>query len=163
MVVEYTLDAEDIASARLLAIGIRPRVELGLFAAVTLSMLAWSVSPYTYATVPLLIGLTACLGGFRMTQIAKVREAAAAAWQRNPTLRAVTAASWDDQGVTIAPASALSERILWSELRALKENERIVLLQQHSGNIHAIPKRAFTDAGMLAALKRLSRARIPAG
>jgi hypothetical protein len=32
MVVDYTLNPNDIASARLLAIGIRPGVKLGLFA-----------------------------------------------------------------------------------------------------------------------------------
>lgn len=160
MVVEYTLDPEDITAARLLAIGIRPRLELSLFASVITAMLAWSVSPWSYYMLPLLIGLTACLGGFRITQIAKVRQAAAAAFQRNPTLRRPTAASWDDRGVTIQPASAQSEKILWSELKALKENERIVLLQQYAGNIHAIPKRAFTDKAMLAGLRRLARAGI---
>lgn len=158
MVIEYTLEPEDVACARLLAIGIRPRVEVALFAAVIFGMLAWSVSPWSYPMLPLLIGLTACLGGFRLTQFGKVREAAAAAFQRNPTLRRLTCASWDDGGVTIQPASAQSERILWSELKALKENERIVLLQQHTGNIHAIPKRAFTDKTSLAVLRGLARA-----
>jgi hypothetical protein len=123
-------------------------------------MLAWSISPWTYGMLPLLIGLTACLGGFRLMQISQVRQAAAAAFQRNPTLRRLTAASWDDRGVIIHPAAGQAERILWSELRALKENERIVLLQQHSGHIHAIPKRALTDKAMLASLRRLARAGI---
>lgn len=162
MVIEYTLDPEDITAARLLAIGIRPRLELGLFAAVISGMLAWSVSPWSYGMLPLLIGLTAGLGGFRLTQIGKVRQAALAAFQRNPTLRRLTAASWDDRGVTIHPAAAQSERILWSELKAMKENERIVLLQQSTGAIHAIPKRAFTDKAMLAALRGLARAGIRA-
>lgn len=157
MFVEYTLEPEDIASARLLAIGIRPRVELGLFAVVNAAMLAWSVSPWSYNMLPLLIGLTACLGGFRLTQIGKVRQTATEAYQRNPTLRRRTAASWDDRGITIAPAAAMTERILWSDLKALKENERIVLLQQHTGAIHAIPRRAFPDKAMLVGLRRLAR------
>jgi hypothetical protein len=160
MVIEYTLDPEDITSARLLAIGIRPRIELAAFGAVIAGLLAWSVSPWSYGMLPLVIGLTACLGGFRLTQIGKVRQAAAAAFQRNPTLRRLTAATWDDRGVTIHPAAALSERILWSELKVLKENERVVLLHQRTGNIHAIPKRAFSDPEMLAGLKRLARAGI---
>ncbi len=110
--------------------------------------------------LPLLIGLTACLGGFRLMQIAQVRQAAAAAFQRNPTLRRPTAVSWDDGGVIIHPAAGQAERILWTELRALKENERIVLLQQRLGVIHAIPKRALTDKAMLASLRRLARAGI---
>ena len=110
--------------------------------------------------LPLLIGLTACLGGYRLTQIGHVRQAATAAFQRNPTLRRLTAASWDDRGVSIHPATAPPERILWSELKALKENERIVLLQQRTGNIHAIPKRAFTDKSSLEILKGLARAGI---
>jgi hypothetical protein len=160
MVIEYTLDPEDITAARLLAIGIRPRFELALFAAVMSGMLAWSISPWSYAMLPLLIGLTACLGGFRLMQIGQVRQAAAAAFQRNVTLRRPTAASWDDRGVIIHPAAGQAERILWSELRALKENQRVVLLQQRSGIIHAIPKRALTDKTMLAALRRLARAGI---
>ncbi len=162
MVIEYTLDPEDIAAARLLAIGIRPRVELGLFAAAITALLAWSVSPWSYNLLPLVIGLTACLGGFRITQIGKVRQAAATAFHRNPTLRRLTAASWDERGVTIHPAAAQSERILWSELQALKENERIVLLQQSTGTIHAIPKRAFTERSMLVTLRGLARAGIRA-
>jgi YcxB-like protein len=158
MVVDYTLNPNDIASARLLAIGIRPRVELSLFAAALAGLLAWSVSPWRFNWLPLLVGLTASLGGFRLIQIGKVREAATAAFQRNPTLRQPTAASWDDRGVTIHPASAMSERIFWRELRPLKENARIVLLQQRSGTIHAIPKRAFTDKAMLATFRRLARA-----
>jgi hypothetical protein len=160
MIVEYTLDPEDIASARLLAIGIRPRLELALFAAVISGMLAWSVLPWRYNMLPLLIGLTACLGGFRLTQIGRVRQESAAAFQRNPTLRRPTAASWDDRGVTIHPAAAHPEKIPWAELQALKENERIVLLQQRSGAIHAIPKRALRDKATLAALRRLARAGI---
>jgi folylpolyglutamate synthase/dihydropteroate synthase len=67
---------------------------------------------------------------------------------------------WDDEGVSIQPATALVERIAWSELGAFKENERIVLFQQRSGAIHAIPKRAFADKAVLAALRRTARAKI---
>jgi hypothetical protein len=160
MIIEYTLDPEDVASARLLAIGIRPRLELGAFAAVISGLLGWSVSPWSYDMLPLIIGLTACLGGFRLMQIAKVRQAAAAAFQRNATLRRLTTAAWDDGGVTIHPLGANSERILWSEVAALKENERIVLLQQSTGNIHAIPKRALADKSMLGGFRALARAGI---
>jgi hypothetical protein len=157
MVVEYTLNPEDIAAARLLAIGIRPRLEFGLFVAVIAGLLSWSVSPWSFSTVPLLIGLTASLGGFRLMQIAKVKQAAIASFQRNPTLRRLTVASWDDRGVTIHPTAALSERILWTELKPLKENERIVLLSQGAGNFHAIPKRAFPDKEALIGFRRLAR------
>jgi hypothetical protein len=160
MVVEYTLDPEDIASARFLAIGIRPRTELSLFAAVISGMLAWSVMPWRYNMLPLLIGLTACLAGFRLMQIGRIRQESAAAYQRNPTLRRPTAVFWDDRGVTFHPAAAQAETILWVELRALKENARIVLLQQRAGTIHAIPKRALHDKATLAALRRLARAGI---
>lgn len=159
MLVEYTLDTEDVASARLLALGIRPRLEFAAFAAAIAALLAWSVSPWSYPLLPLLIGLTACLGGFRLTQIGKVKQAAAAAFQRNPTLRQFTTASWDERGVTIHPTAALSERILWSELRKLRENERVVLLQG-ARNLHAIPKRAFADKAVLIALRGLARAGI---
>ena len=123
------------------------------------ALLAWSMSPWSYPLLPLLIGLTACLGGFRLTQIAKVKQAATAAFQRNPTLRQFTTASWDDRGVTINPSTGLSERILWSDVRTLKENERLVLLQG-ARNIHAIPKRAFSDKSMLPGLRRLAGAGI---
>ena len=159
MIVDYTLDAEDVASARLLALGIRPSVEFAAFGAAMTGLLAWSVSPWSYPLLPLLIGLTACLGGFRLTQIGRVRQAAAAAFQRNPTLRQLTTASWDDRGVTIQPASASSERILWSELKTVRENDRVVLLQG-ALNIHAIPKRAFQDKSGLVALRRLAGAGI---
>jgi hypothetical protein len=158
--IEYTLEAEDIASARLLALGVRPRVEFSLFAAALVGLSAISVSALSFGTLPLLIGLTACLGAFRLTQINKVRQAAAAAFKRNATLRSVTVAMWDDEGVSIQPASALVERISWSELAAFKENERIVLFQQKRGAIHAIPKRAFSDKAVLAALRRMARAKI---
>src|ERR1700683_2578819 len=158
--VEYTLEAEDIASARLLALGVRPRVEFSLFAAVLIGLSALSVSNLSFGSLPLLIGLTACLGAFRITQINKVRQAAAAAYKRNDTLRRVTIALWDDQGVSIQPADALVERIPWSELEAFKENERIVLFQQKSRAIHAIPKRAFPDKAVLATLRRTARAMI---
>jgi hypothetical protein len=155
--VEYTLDPEDIASARLLAIGIRPRLEVTVFAIAITAELACSVSPWNFNGLPLLIGLTASLGAFRLIQINRVKEAADAAFRRNPTLRRVTVASWDMDGATIQPLSSECERILWTELRSLKENERVVLLQQKSGIIHAIPKRAFPDKAALAVLRRWAR------
>jgi len=158
--IEYTLQAEDIASARLLALGVRPRLEFSLFAAVMIGLSALSVSNLSFGSLPLLIGLTACLGAFRITQINKVRQAAAAAFKRNDTLRRVTIALWDDQGVSIQPADAIVERIAWSELEAFKENERIVLFQQKSRAIHAIPKRAFPDKAVLAMLRQTARAMI---
>jgi len=158
--IEYKLQAEDIASARLLALGVRPRIEFSLFAAVLIGLSALSVTNLSFGSLPLLIGLTACLGAFRLTQINKVRQAAAAAFKRNDTLRRVTIALWDDQGVSIQPADAIVERIPWSELEAFKENERIVLFQQKSRAIHAIPKRAFPDKAVLAALRRTARAMI---
>ena len=88
--VEYTLNPDDIAAARLLDLGIRPRLEFGLFAAAISGLLGWSVSPWSVGTVPLLIGLTASLGGFRLMQISRVKHAAAASYQRNPTLRRLT-------------------------------------------------------------------------
>jgi hypothetical protein len=158
--IEYTLEAEDIASARLLALGVRPRAEFNLFAVVLTGLAAISVTKLSFATLPLLIGLTACLGAFRLTQINKVRQAAAAAFNRNETLRRATIAMWDDAGVSIQPIDALVERIPWSELAALKENERIVLFQQKSGALHAIPKRALADKAILGALRRTARAMI---
>ena len=159
MALEFTLDPEDIASARLLAIGIRPMPELVLFALAVAALLAWSVSPWSFPLLPLLIGLTACLAAYRVIQIGKVKEAALAAFRRNPTLRRSTAASWDADGVTIQPAGAPPERILWSQLRDLRENERVLLLLQDAGLIHAIPKRAFTDKATLAAFRALARRR----
>jgi hypothetical protein len=79
MLVEYTLEAADVAAARLLAIGIRPRLELALFAVVVGVLLSWSVSPWKFATLPLLIGVTASLGAFRMMQIGKVKNLPVAA------------------------------------------------------------------------------------
>jgi YcxB-like protein len=158
--IEYTLQAEDIASARLLALGVRPRVEFSLFAAALVGLSAISVTNLSFGTLPLIIGLTACLGAFRLMQINRVRQAAAAAFKRNETLRSLTIAMWDDGGVSIQPATALAERIPWSELVAFKESERIVLFQQKSGAIHAIPKRAFVDKAILAGLRRTARAMI---
>ena len=153
MEVEYTLEPEDIGSARLLAVGIRPRVEFALFALVVTALLACSVTPWTFATLPLLTGLIAGLGAYRLMQINKVRDAALAAYRRNPTLRRSTAAAWDDGGVTIRPAGALQEHIPWSAILRLRENERIVLLVQGGDLLHAIPKRAFTDKALLAAFR----------
>jgi hypothetical protein len=157
--VEYTLEAEDIASARLLALGVRPRVEFSLFALVVAGLLGWSVSPWSFGSLPLLIGLTACLGAFRLMQIGKLKEAALASFQRNPTLRRPTAAMWDEHGVTIQPANSLTERILWTELRRLRENERIVLLVQAGQLMHAIPKRAFPDRAALQSFRALATPR----
>lgn len=158
--IEYTLEAEDIASARLLALGVRPRVEFSLFAAALVGLSALSLSSLSFGSLPLLIGLTACLGAFRLTQINKVRQAAAAAFKRNATLRRATIALWDDEGVSIQPADAIVERIAWRELAAFKENDRIVLFQHKSRAIHAIPKRAFADKAVLAALRRTAQAMI---
>src|ERR1700733_10809192 len=105
--IEYTLEAEDIASARLLALGVRPRVEFSLFAAALIGLSALTVSNLSFGSLPLLIGLTACLGAFRLTQINKVRQAAAAAFKRNATLRRVTIAVWDDEAVSIQPADTI--------------------------------------------------------
>jgi YcxB-like protein len=158
MAVEYTLNADDITSARLLAIGIRPRLEFALFASSVAVLLAWSVSPWRITILPLLIGLTASLGAFRLMQIGKVKEAAVAAFRRNPTLRLPTTAEWDERGVTIQPAGALTERILWTELQRLRENERVILLLQGAGFGHAIPKRAFPNKTMLDAFRVAARA-----
>lgn len=162
MPIEYTLDAQDVASARLLALGVRPRVEFSLFAVVLIALVALSLSPWRVGAMPfpLLIGLTACLAAFRVTQISKVRQAALAAFKRNETLRQPTVASWDAEGVTIQPLAAMTERIPWTALKAFKENERIVLFRQKSDVLHAIPKRAFADKAALAALRRRARANI---
>jgi hypothetical protein len=157
--IEYTLDAQDVAAARLLAIGIRPRVEFTIFAVVLITLVALSVSPWVFGTIPLLVGLTACLGAFRITQISKVREAATTAFKRNETLRQVTVAMWDDAGITIQPLTAIIERIPWSALKAFKENERVVLFQQANA-LHAIPKRAFPNKVALQALRRKARAEL---
>jgi YcxB-like protein len=161
MAVEYTLNADDISSARLLAVGIRPKIELGLFAAAVAALLAWSVSPWRITILPLLIGLTASLGAFRLMQIGKVKEAAMAAFRRNPTLRLPTTAEWDERGVTIQPAGSLTERILWTELQRLRENERLILLLQGVGFSHAIPKRAFPNKTMLDAFRAAARGHRP--
>src|SRR3984893_13233475 len=161
MAVEYTLNADDITSARLLAVGIRPKLELGLFAAAVAALLAWSVSPWRITILPLLIGLTASLGAFRLMQIGKVKEAAMGAFRRNPTLRLPTTAEGGERGVTIQPAGALTERILWTELQRLRENERVVLLLQGAGFSHAIPKRAFPNKTMLDAFRVAARGRRP--
>jgi hypothetical protein len=157
--IEYTLDAQDVAAARLLAIGIRPRVEFTIFAVVLITLVALSVSPWVFGTIPLLVGLTACLGAFRITQISKVREAATTAFKRNETLRQVTVAMWDDAGITIQPLTAIIERIPWTALKAFKENERVVLFQQANA-LHAIPKRAFPNKVALQALRRKARAEL---
>jgi hypothetical protein len=157
MAVEYSLDPADIASARLLAIGVRPRLEFALFTVCLAALLAWSVSPWTFSMLPLLIGLTASLGGFRLMQIAKVRQSAQAAYDRNPTLRRRTSAGWDERGVTIQPSGSSAELITWTSLQRLRENDRIVLLLQKSGQFHAIPKRAFPDKTQLGALRLLAR------
>jgi hypothetical protein len=154
---EFTLDAEDVAAARLLAIGIRPKLEFLLFTLALAGMLAWSVSPWHFYPLPLLIGLTASLGAFRVIQIGRIREAALAAYRRNSTLRRPILASWDEGGVTIEPAGASKERILWAQLRPLRENERVVLLLQETAMIHAIPKRAFPDRAALDAFRALAR------
>ena len=158
MSVEYTLDPQDIAAARLLAIGIRPKLEFVLFAIAVATELALSVSPWNFNGLSLLIGLSACLGAFRLMQINRVKEGADAAFRRNPTLRRATVASWDMDGVTIQPLSSPGERVLWTDLQCLKENERVVLLQQKGGLMHAIPKRAFPDRAALAVLRRRARA-----
>ena len=157
MAVEFSLDPADVTSARLLAIGIRPRREFWLFAAALAALLACSASPWYFESLPLLIGLTASLGAFRLIQIGRVKEAASAAFRRNPTLRRQFTAAWDGAGVTIQPAGAAAERILWADLQRLKENERILLLVQATGMIHAIPKRAFSNRASLAAFRSLAR------
>ncbi len=155
--VEYTLDPEDVCSARLLAIGIRPRMEFSLFAVALAALLGCSVSPWNFEMLPLLIGLTASLGAFRVIQIGRVKLAALDSYRRNPTLRRPTAASWNAGGVTISPAGAAAERIPWQQLRQLRENERILLMLQGASLIHAIPKRAFPDAASLAAFRAFAR------
>jgi len=157
MLVEYTLEPADVTAARLLAIGIRPRLELAVFAVAVGMLLGWSVSPWKFDMLPLLIGLTASLGAFRMMQISKVNEMAMTAYHRNATLRMPTVASWDENGVSIQPAGAPVERIAWRQLQRLRENERVFLLLQPNGVMHAIPKRAFAEPMMLASFRRLAR------
>lgn len=157
MSIEYTLDPQDITSARLMAMGIRPQREFVLFGLGMVALLALSVSPWSFRLVPLLIGLTACLAAFRLMQIGKVREAAGLAYQRNPTLRQPTRATWDERGVSIQPRNSPCEFVSWAELQPLREDARIVLLRQSTGVLHAIPKRAAVDKTVLVALRRLAR------
>src|ERR1700730_5262051 len=158
MAVEYTFYVNGRNTAGDIINGILPKLELGLFAASVAALLAWSVSPWRITILPLLIGLTASLGAFRLMQIGKVKEAAMAAFRRNPTLRLPTTAEWDERGVTIQPAGSLTERILWTELQRLRENERVILLLQGAGFSHAIPKRAFANKTMLDAFRVAARA-----
>jgi hypothetical protein len=94
-------------------------------------------------------------------QIGKVKEAAMAAFRRNPTLRLPTTAEWDERGVTIQPAGSLTERILWTEMQRLRENERVIVLLQGVGFSHAIPKRAFANKTMLDAFRAAARGHRP--
>jgi hypothetical protein len=158
--VEYTLDARDVAAARLLALGVRPRIEFALFAAALIGLAALSISPFKFGSPRLLIGLTACLAAFRLMQITKVRQAAVAAFERNPTLRQSTVATWNEQGITIQPLTAMLERISWSALKGVEENARVIVFVQRSGAIHAIPKRAFSGKAALNELRRQARAGI---
>jgi hypothetical protein len=138
MAVDYSLDPEDIACARLLAIGVRPRLEFAVFAVGLAALLAWSVSPWTFTMLPLLIGLTAGLGGFRLMQIAKVRQASQAAYDRNPTLRRRTGAAWDDRGITIQPSGASPELIPWCiAAPARKPAHRVAVANIRSVSCHS--------------------------
>jgi len=156
--IEYNLDAQDVAAARLIALGVRPRIEFALFAAALIGLTALSVSRFSFGSVRLLIGLTACLGAFRLMQVNKVRQAAVATFNRNPTLRQATVATWDEEGITIQPLTAMVERISWSTLEGVKENARVLVFLQPSGAIHAVPKRAFPDKAALDQLRRKARA-----
>ncbi len=158
MSIEYTLDAQDVASARLLAIGIRPRTEFALFALALAGLLAVSVSRWNFGSLPLLIGLTASLGAFRLMQINKVKHEATSTFNRNPTLRRATVASWDAEGITVQPLAYPPERIVWAALEKLKENERIVLFQQRTGALHAVPKRAFSNKAAVTGFLQDARA-----
>jgi hypothetical protein len=158
LAVEYTLDAQDVAAARLLALGVRPRTEFALFAAALIGLAALSVSPVSFGSPRLLIGLTACLGAFRLAQIHKVRQAAVEAFNRNPTLRQETIATWDEEGITIQPLKGVPERISWTALKGVRENARVIVFVQRSGAVHAVPKRAFADKGALDPLRRRARA-----
>jgi hypothetical protein len=157
LAIEYTLDAQDVAAARLLALGVRPRIEFALFAAALIGLAALSVSPVSFGSPRLLIGLTACLGAFRLTQINKVRQAAAEAFKRNPTLRQATIATWDEEGLTIQPLKGVVERISWTALKGVRENARVIVFVQRSGAVHAVPKRAFADKAALDQLRRKAR------
>lgn len=161
MSIEYTLDPEDIAAARLLALGIRPRIEFALFAVVVCALLSLSVTPWRFGSLPLLIGLTASLGAFRLIQIYRVREAATAAFHRNSTLRRPSAARWDADGVTLRPTGATPESLPWTSLNPLKESDRVFLLQQRGGSIFALPKRAFADKAAQRIFREMARRAIP--
>jgi hypothetical protein len=158
LAVDYTLDAQDVAAARLLALGVRPRIEFALFAAALIGLAALSVSPISFGSPRLLIGLTACLGAFRLMQIHKVRQAAAEAFKRNPTLRRATVATWDEHGLSIQPQTGVPERITWAALKSVKESARVIVFVQRSGAVHALPKRAFADKAALDQLRRMARA-----
>ena len=96
--------------------------------------------------LPLLIGLTACLGAFRLTQINKVRQAAAAAFKRNATLR-----QCDHRDVGRCGRQHPTGRRRRREdsvERARSRSRRMSASSCSSkerGAIHAIPKRAFAD------------------
>jgi hypothetical protein len=158
LAVEYTLDAQDVAAARLLALGVRPRIEFAVFSAALIGLAALSASPVSSGSPRLLIGLTACLGAFRLTQINKVRQSAVQAFKRNPTLRRATVATWDEEGITIQPLEGMLERISWTALKGVRENARVIVFVQRSGAIHAVPKRAFADKAALDQLRLKARA-----
>ena len=162
MAVEYTLTSEDITSARLLGLGMRPKSEGMVVLLILAVLVALALSAWDFRALPVMIISVVVAGAIRAGAMVKAQDGAVAAFRSNPILRQRTSALWDGTGVTIQPTGFGATHLPWDQLRELRENERIVLLIQRSGIFHGIPKRAFPDVATLSELQTLAKSKISA-
>jgi hypothetical protein len=160
--VEYTLTSEDVTSARLLGLGMRPKSE-GVVVLLLLGVLfVLTLSAWNFRALPVMIISVVVAGAIRAGAMVKAQDGAIAAFRSNPILRQRTSALWDETGVTIQPTGFDATHLPWNQLRELREDGRIVLLILRSGIFHGIPKRAFPDVATLSELQSLAKSKIGA-
>jgi hypothetical protein len=157
VMVSYTLTPDDVASARFLGSGINPKREIAFYISILFILLAISLSPWSFRQIGLMAGIVGALLGMRAWVISRIQAGAVNDFRGQASLRAQTDASWDDQGVTISPSGFDTGHVPWTEIKGLRENNRMLVFIRRNGIIYCIPKRAFQEAEKLSELRNFAQ------
>jgi hypothetical protein len=154
MEIRFSLDLEELTAARFLALGLNVKKEMIIAAVAALLLIGLMLSPWSHPLMPLGIGGVAAFVAYSLIQSGKVRDSALRDWRGDSTLRGPWTVAWSDTGLTFQREGREPVSVVWSDLRPLIEDTRVVLVARRDGAWYfVVPKRAFADASTLDGLR----------
>lgn len=152
--IRFTLDLEELTAGRFLALGLNVRKEMTIAAAAALLLVGLMLSPWSHPLMPLGIGGVAAFVAYSLIRSGKVRDSALQDWRGDSTLRGPWHVAWSGTGLTFQREGRESTSAVWSDLRPLIENSRVVVVARRDGAWYfVIPKRAVADTSTVDGLR----------